>query len=103
MHSLKEIKQKNLEKLKTNLSNLKKDPSGSGLLGISSLHKNIITVKKDVKNIAENVNNQFVNAINQDDIAHKFSDDERMTCYQEFRKQSIKIVSDFNQNFLKQF
>ncbi|MDR6300667.1 hypothetical protein [Mesonia maritima] len=101
MHSLKEIKNMYLEKLKTNLNSLKKNPTSSDLLGISSMHKNIMTVKKDVRDLAENVNDQFVDAINNDKIADEFTDDERMVCYDEFRKESIKIVSHFNRNFLK--
>ncbi|MDT0294839.1 hypothetical protein ACFQ3R_00445 [Mesonia ostreae] len=100
---LEEVKQEYLSKLKNSLTSLKKSPFGSGLAGLSSLHKNMMIVNKNVKEIAEKINNQFVNAINRDNIACKFSDDERMTCYQEFRKESTQIVSDFNQNFLKKF
>ncbi len=96
MNALTDLKSRYIQRLKDELSAIEKATASFGLsLGGVSLQTNADTVNNNVEAIAAAVNKGFVEEINGAAYAADFPDDMMIQCYEEFRSECSKILSDY--------
>ena len=54
-----------------------------------------------IDDIVKKINKDFLGELNSNHIEQKYSDEERIYCYDEFRSLCVKEIEIFNKNFMQ--